>query len=138
MDEALWLLLGQHWPELLLANVFLFGVVMFARFLALTFDSCYRMLGPLGRYWRNRRSISQAESDDMRRQIIALDKRVRALLYRDECYFAYTLYDQEYHHRQQLKAAACGCDLEPHVPFLLFRDKWVRERGLEQELEIWI
>lgn len=130
-------LLAQHWPELLLAVVFAFGVAMFARFLALTFESVGRALGPLGRYWRARRSISQAESDDMRRQIITLDRRVRALLYRDECYFAYMMTDAEWHHRQELKAAALGWVLDPHVSFLQFRDKWMRERGLDKEIEIW-
>jgi hypothetical protein len=118
--------------------VFVFVAVYHGvRALALTFDTVAKALGPLGKRWRGRRTISQSESDDMRRRIEYLDRRVETLLYRDQCYFAFVLEDAHWHQRHALLAIQRGWDLEPHPNFLEFRDRWLRERGLDKELEIW-
>lgn len=136
--EADWArLLSENWPTLTLVAALLFGVYVCVRFLVLTFDSVSSALGPVGKFIRSRRAISKAEADGLRRQVGYLDGQVRSLLYRDECYFAYMLADQEWHHRHELLAAANGWTFEPHLPFLAFRDRWMRERGLEKELELW-
>ena len=130
-------MLVEHWPTLSLVAVFMFGVYVILRFLALASESAAQALGPVGKFFRDRRAISQAESDDMRRQIVALDKRVRALLYRDECYFSYMVSDAEWHRRHELLAAAKGWEFEPHTSFLKFRDVWMQDRGLDKDDEIW-
>ncbi len=136
--EADWArLLSENWPTLTLVAALLFGLYMCVRFLVLTFESVSSALGPVGKFIRARRALSMAEADDLRRQVVSLDGRIRSLLYRDECYFAYMLSDQEWHHRHELKAAAHGWSFERHVPFLEFRDRWMRDRGLEKELELW-
>lgn len=130
-------MLTTNWPTIALLASLAFGIFVIVRFLAATFESVGDALGPVGKWFQARRAINKAESDDMRRQIVALDKRVRALLYRDECYFAYMVVDAEWHRKHELRAIAEGWDWEPHVPFLRFRDEWMRIRGLEKETEIW-
>ncbi|UVF61207.1 hypothetical protein SEA_DUNCANSLEG_30 [Mycobacterium phage DuncansLeg] len=138
METGDWtVMLTTNWPTIALIASLAFGIFVIVRFLAGTFEAFGDALGPVGKWFQARRAISQAESDDMRRQIVALDKRVRALLYRDECYFAYMMTDAEWHRRAELRAIAMGWDLEPHTPFLRFRDTWMRERGIGEELDIW-
>ena len=138
METEWWADLTVYWPPWLwvIAGCLL-GLFVCVRFLSLSSESVAKVFGPVGAFFRNRRAISQAESDDMRRQIIGLDKRVRALLYRDECYFAYMMTDAEWHRRHELMAIASGWEFEPHVPFLFFRDQWMLERGLDKEIELW-
>ncbi|UVK63417.1 membrane protein [Mycobacterium phage Aegeus] len=126
-----------HWPLVACLAALLLLIWLCVRFLALTSESFSKALGPIGKFIRARRALTKAEADILKRQVIHLDGRVRSLLYRDECYFAYMLSDQEWHHRYELKAAAHGWSYERHVPFLEFRDRWMRERGLEKELELW-
>lgn len=122
------------WPTVSLLLVGLFATYHGVRLLSLTFGWG---MGALGTYWRTRRAISNAEADDMRRQIVALNGRVETLFWRDQCYFAYILADQAWHHRVELDAAARGLAVEPHQPFMEFRDRWMVDRGLDHELEIW-
>ncbi|OMC55356.1 hypothetical protein A5747_13250 [Mycobacterium sp. IS-836] len=131
-------LLTEHWPTLTLTIAVLIGIYYVVRTLALTFDAVADALGPLGKIWRARRTISQAESTDLRRRVEYLDSQVRALRYRDECYFAYTLMDHDWHVRNELLAREHGLVLERHVTFLEFRDKWMRDHQLENEdIKIW-
>lgn len=84
------------------------------------------------------RYLQAAEMRDMRRRIDYLDDQIRALRYRDECYFAYILEDQEYHNRVELIALQAGYRLEKHPSFLVFRDGWMKDRDLkDEEEEIW-
>ena len=131
--NALW----EHWPGIGLFAVMLFGLLLCIRFLALASEEVAKALGPVGVFFRNRRAISQAEFDDMRRRIVNLDKRVKALTMRDECYFSFMLADAEWHRRHELLAAAKGWEFEPHVPFLVFRERWARERGIDEDVDIW-
>lgn len=110
-----WLgLLMAHWPTVGLFATILVGVYLAAR------------------YW------SAAEMRDMRRRIEYLDDQVRALRLRDEAYFAYILYAEAYHQRLSLAAVSRGCAIERRLTFLEFRDKWMKDRGLEDEKdEIW-
>ncbi|AXH67837.1 hypothetical protein J4T99_gp031 [Mycobacterium phage Bromden] len=138
MEAEIVRLLTEQWPGwFLLIIAALFGVYLVVRFLSLTFESVGRALGPVGKFFRRRRAITHAEADDMRKRIAYLDERVTTMLYRDQCYFAYVLADTEWHRRHELKAAALGWVFEPHISFLEFRDKWMRERGLDKELDIW-
>ena len=106
--------LTKQWPNVGLFATLLIGVYLLARYL------------------------SQAEVRDMRSRIEYLDDQVRALRYRDECYFAYILYDQNYHIALALVAAQQGFLPEKHLSFLEFREKWMLERGLKDEQEeIW-
>lgn len=105
--------LTENWPTVGLVATLLIGVYLSAR------------------YW------ASAEMRDMRRRVDYLDDRVETLSYQVECYFAYWLVDQEWHIRQEFIARERGWQLEPHVTFLAFRDQWMKQRGLEKELEIW-
>jgi hypothetical protein len=109
-----WLrMVSAHWPTVGLIATLLTGVYFATRY------------------------YGQSEVRDMRRRIEYLDDQVRSLRYRDECYFAYILYDQGYHHRQQL-AAAGKCKIEKHVPFLDFRDGWMDDHDLTNDgADIW-
>lgn len=128
-------LLAEHWPVLSLAALLLFGVYMCVRFVALAFRDS---LGPIGEYFRTRRAITAADRDDMIARIKYMDEQVRALRYRDECYFAYMLVDQEWHRKHELMAAQFGWAFDPHITFLEFRDAWMKARGLTNEdIKIW-
>jgi len=105
--------LTQNWPTVGLVASLLVGVYLLAR------------------------NLASAEMRDMRRRIDYLEGRVESLSYQVECYFEYWLIDQEWHVRQEFLARENGWELEPHVRFLDFRDQWMKERGLEKELEIW-
>lgn len=107
-----WLeLVAQHWPTAGLCLAVILGMFLFARY------------------------IRAIEMQDMRARIDYLDKQVRALRYRDECYMGFISIDQEWHYRATLQAAAEGRILERHISFLEYRDQWLRDRGLEQEQE---
>lgn len=131
-------LVAANWPTLTAFAALLIGVYWCVRFLAMTFDAFADALGPLGKYWRARRLISQTEADDMRRRLQYLAEQVRALRHRDECYFAYTLYEQEWHRTQELIAITNGWQLEPHIGFLEFSEKWMRDRNIDKELDLWM
>lgn len=124
----------EQFPAIGAVILLAMAVYFIVRTIALTFGDA---LGAVGNFFRDRRAITHSEADDMRKRLKYLDDRVEKLLYRDQCYFAYVLADQEYHHRQKLIAIELGWVLEPHVPFLEFRDRWMRDRGLEKELEMW-
>lgn len=84
------------------------------------------------------RHFGGAELRDLRARVDYLDQQVHALRYRDECYFAYVLYDQDYHNRLELFATTAGYKLEKHQTFLKFRDEWMKDRELDdEEEEIW-
>lgn len=86
----------------------------------------------LARYW------ASAEMRDMRERVDYLDEQVRALRYRDQAYFEYILYDEEYHRKLELIAIRAGYTIERHISFLEFRDAWMKERGLTEEQDsIW-
>lgn len=129
---------ATHWPALALVVALLYVVYHIVKAAALTFEAFGKALGPIGQMWQAKRTISQAESEDMRKRLQYLAEQVRALRHRDACYFAFCLYDEEYHRRQELIAAAKGWVLEAHVGFLEFSEKWMRERGIEKELDIWL
>lgn len=127
-----------HWPVIGMVGAVLFCAYLGTRTLALTVDWIGDALGPLGKFWRSRRTISRAEIDDLQRRITYLDSQVRALRYRDEVYAAFTLLDQQYHHRLELLAVENGWKIDRHVSFLEFRDRWMKDHGLDSEaLEIW-
>ncbi|QFG10262.1 hypothetical protein J4U00_gp030 [Mycobacterium phage DyoEdafos] len=138
MEAEIVKLMTEQWPGwVMLVIAGLCALYLAVRFLSLTFESVSRALGPIGNYFRRRRAITHAEADDMRERIEYLNGRVEQMLYRDQCYFAYVLADTEWHRRHELKAAALGWAFEPHVSFLEFRDRWMRERGLDKDLDIW-
>lgn len=138
MNPELARLVSEHWPTMTLVIAFLVGVYFIVKALALTFDAVGDALGPIGKAWRARRTISQAEADDMRGQLKYLAEQVRALRKRDECHFAYIIYDHEYHHKQELLAITNGWVLQPHVSFFDFKDKWLRDRGIDPEVDLWM
>lgn len=126
----------EHWPTAAVVLVSLFSVYHVIRFVVLTFDVS---LGPLGKYWRTRRIISDTKINDMEKRITYLDGQVAALRYRDECYFAYMLADQEWHRKHELKAKEHGWDFEKHVTFLEFRDQWVSDKKFQgREHDFWM
>ncbi len=106
--------LTEKWPTVGLVATLLVGVYLLAR------------------HWAG------AEMRDMRARIDYLDKQVKALRYRDQIYFEFVLYDEGYHQRQGLLLSAQGIVPERHIPFLEFRDRRMRELGLDIEKEeIW-
>lgn len=127
-----------HWPALSMFVAFLFAVAFIARALALTSESAAKFLGPVGKFFKDRQVILKGEVADLRERVLRLDQRVRSLIVRDECYFDYMVYDAAWHNMQELRAAQVGLDLEPHVSFLVFRNNWMADHGLEKEPEIWV
>lgn len=131
-------LIVEQVPQLAVWVAALVAIYFIVKSLALTFDAVASALGPVGKWFLARRAITSAESVSLRQQIVNLDRTVRALQYRDACYFAYVLKDQEWHQEFELFAAQQGWKLVPrHQTFLEFRDKWVKDRGLEKEFELW-
>ena len=131
-------LLVDHWPTLTIVVAATYAVYYIVKHAVLAFDSVAEAFGAFGKYVRARRAITSSEADFLRKQVVDLDKRVRALLYRDSCYFAYVLKDQEWHQHFELLASAHGWkEIPRHQGFLEFRDRWMRERGLEKEFEFW-
>jgi hypothetical protein len=126
-----------HWPTLALAVFVFVAIYHGARAMATTFDTVAKALGPLGRRWQARGLVSRAEVDDLIGRVEYLDRQVKALRTRDECYFAYTLHDQDWHTRNELLARERGWVLERHITFLEFRYKWMRDRHLEDEDDLW-
>lgn len=107
-------LLMENWPSVGLVATLLIGVFLIARYLY------------------------SSEMRDMRRRIDYLDEQVLAMRYRDRCYFEFVLLDENYHNRVEVIAAQSGYLLEPHISFLEFRDRWMRDRGLADEQDdIW-
>lgn len=103
----------QHWPAAGLIATLLIGVFLIAR------------------YWNS------SEMKDMRARLDYFDRQMRGLRYRDQCYFEYVIYDEGYHHDIEYTAARARTPLDKHTPFLLFRDNWMKDRGLENEDQIW-
>lgn len=106
--------LTENWPTVGLVATLLIGVYLLAR------------------YW------ATAEMRDMRRRIDYLDDQVKALRYRDQAYFEYVLYIEDYQRKVELVAVQHGIPLPKRIPFLEFRDKWMEDKGLlEQKDQIW-
>lgn len=129
---------AQHWPTLALAAGLLYVVYHTVRATALTFEAVGKAFGPIGRVWRAKRSISQAEADDMRQRLQYLAEQVRKLRWRDECYFSYCILDAEWHKKHELLAITHGWALAPHVSFWEFSEKWMSERGIDKSVDIWM
>lgn len=107
-------LISEHWPTLGAYATLLVGVFLAARYLR------------------------QSEMTDMRERVEYLDSQVRALRYRDECYFDYVLFIEGFNREAIMLAKSKGCDPSPPMPFMAYRDKWMKERGLQDKLdEIW-
>lgn len=133
-------LLSAHWPDLTAVAVLCYFLYIVTRALAGISDTFSKVLGPLGAWWRNRRVISNSVLDDLSARVTYLDTQVKVLRYRDECYFAYMLTDQEWHRKHELLAAENGWNFDRHITFLEFRERWLKERGLtdDKELAIWL
>lgn len=131
-------LISAHWPTLTLIAAFLVGIYFIVKALALTFDAVGDALGPIGRAWRARRTISQAEADDMRQRLQYLAEQVRKLRWRDECYFSFCILDAEWHKKHELLAITHGWGLAPHVSFWEFSEKWMSDRGINKETDVWL
>ncbi|MGV9742885.1 hypothetical protein [Nocardia farcinica] len=96
-----------------------------------------RILGPLGRRWRNRaqRRTDQEAADlsALRRQLSNLADEVTRLTNRDreraqfeETLRAYLVYDAAWHFRAQLAAASSGSTLPEHLSFT----QWEAQRPM--------
>ena len=84
------------------------------------------------------RYLQASEMRDMRSRIDYLDDQIRALRYRDQCYFEYVIYIEDYNRKVELEAVRLGFTLPKRRSFLQFRDDWVIDNGLEDEEEaIW-
>lgn len=127
-----------HWPTLAAVATFIIGMYYCAKFLALTSEAVSQAFGPLGKYWQARRLISHTEADDLRRRLQYLAEQVRALRHRDECYFSYTLYDHEWHRKHELLAITNGWILPPHTSFPEYRATWMKDKGLHEEVDLWM
>lgn len=137
MEDRLFNFLVEHWPSFPLVLAFIFGCYLVLKFVALASESAANALGPVGEYFRSRRSASKAELDDMRKRLAVLERRGKAMLLRDECYFAYMLSDAEWHRKYELIAVSKGWEIQPHKSFLQFREEWMRGRGVASEVDLW-
>lgn len=119
--------IAAHWPTVGLIAAVLFCAYLGTRTLALTVDWVGDALGPLGRFWRARRTISRAEVDDLQRQVAYLKRQVDELRARDECNWEYVLVDQDYHRRLEFLAAERGWRIPAHLSYMEHRDAWLKK-----------
>lgn len=116
-------------------------------------EAVSKLLGPVGRYWRDRglrraasrRNEIQAEAAELAKQIVAevtppdyaemgrrlsnMDKRVRALEWSDQVQRAYIVYDAAWHFDDELSAVGHPeCAPAPRLSFeafeTLYREGW--------------
>lgn len=107
------------------------GLKYLAQFLSEANESFSKLLGPLGRRWRERgleRMRERAETSSFQLTAIADDRdffKQRAAdleAERRDLVGWYTQCDQPFHRELAIKAAEAGCELPPWTPLSQWRD----------------
>lgn len=140
----------SHLPSWMLLAI---AVVVFLAYtlprLAEASEAVARLLGPIGRYWRDRgldraerhRSEVQREAKQLAKQIVAevtppdyaemgrrlsnMDTRIKILEESDRIHRAYIIYDEHWHFDDEMAAVRHPeCTPAPRYTFDQFRDKW--------------
>lgn len=133
--------IGTYWPNLgwlvPIAFVAYYGV----RFLSLMYEPVEGLLGKLGTHWREqaeRRQVKVAgEIGALRTEVASLSDKVNALQQKDEIYWSYVLYDEEWHRKRDFEAVQSGAINIHHISFPEFRARWLRERKVSEEDDFW-
>ena len=128
MDEIL-----QRAPEWAVgAVVILVALGYIGRTAAETSETWARLLGPIGRRWRERgqrrqeireeqRELRAADLADMTRQVDYLVGALDTCRTEHEATAGYLLYDARWHHEAELAAAAAGYDSPAHLSLRQWR-----------------
>ncbi|WP_411815480.1 hypothetical protein [Gordonia sp. SND2] len=98
-------------------------------------ESWAKLLGPLGRRWRNHGIARQAKRaaehtarmadlEDMTRQRDSLASALLTCRQSQETAFDYLTYDAAWHREVRLQAAESGCELPSHLSFF----RWKQEQ----------
>ncbi|QCG77036.1 hypothetical protein SEA_EWALD_27 [Gordonia phage Ewald] len=130
--------IGQHLPEWSVVVVVVAIALNYAgRMLAEASEWWAKVLGPLGRRWRER-GIRRAEERRTERTV-RLDEisdmtrdrdyfKTKAYAHEDRLHLledGYLPYDAEWHRNARLRAIESGCDLPDHKGYL----EWIKDGG---------
>ena len=125
----------QSAPEWVTLAIVVFVALNYVgRILSEASESWAKVLGPLGRRWRERglrrqeeraaeRTVRMADLDDMTRQRDALDSALGTCRSSQERQFEYIAYDAEWHRDLRLAAIEAGCQVPEHKSFLQWRGR---------------
>lgn len=124
-------------PEWLVMIVIIVAVVSWVGRIASEASASWaKVLGPLGRRWRERgiarqevraeeRTARMADLTDMTRQRDALESALDHCRASQSEVWDYLVYDVDWHRQFRLAAAENGCEVPPHQSFM----RWRQEGG---------
>lgn len=109
-------------------------ILHLGRMLAEASETWAKVLGPLGKRWRDRglhrrqerldeRDARRADLEDAVRQRDTLAHALDACRDNQDDLWGYMVYDADYHRRLALSAAATGCTLPTHLSFTQWKDQ---------------
>ena len=118
---------GPEWLVVLV--VVLVGVNYAGRMLAEASETWAKLLGPLGKRWRDRglkrqqerineRDARQADLEDMTVQRDNLSKALSGCRRQEHLMSGYIEYDATWHRDTRLRAIEAGCEMPAHKSFL--------------------
>ena len=142
MDDPSFLLsFAEKWPTFAwVVPVVLIGFWVL-RFAACANEPLRKALGGLGRYWEQSAECKQkrnaGEWRALREEVSALSSRVDDLQRRDEVYWAYVMYDEEWHRKYDMELLAAAKIQIRHLTFLEFREKWSTNRNFTKDDQQW-
>lgn len=132
VEDQRWILdFSQHWPSL--AWIVPVAVIAFyvLKFLAVAHEPVAKILGGVGRRWRDsaesKQKAAAGELGALREEVKALSERVDSLQIRDQIYWDYCLYDENWHREDQMRRIAAGQPVTGHMSFFEFRVKWAKD-----------
>lgn len=133
MDDAQFLTdLAKHWPFLAWLVPIVLTMFYIVKFMAVAYDPVAKVMGRLGAHWQEsaerKRERDRGEVGMLRDEVFSLGKKVDQLQQRDEIYWAYVMYDQEWHRVMESLAIDQSWPIAIHLSFLDFRSKWWTER----------
>lgn len=133
MDDTKWIVdLTHHWPTLGWLVPVLLAAFYALKFMAVASEPVAKLLGGVGRRWRRsaerKQRLAAGEVGLLREEVRSLSDKVYALEKRDAIYWAYVMYDQEWHREMQSLALNKGWPLKRHLDFMEFRAKYWLER----------
>lgn len=136
--------LSHHWPTLAWLVPILVILYYIVRFLAVAYEPISKLMGKLGTHWRDsaekRQVASAGEVGILRDEVRSLTEKVEYLEKRDAIYWAYVLYDQEWHREVEAEAIEKEWKFRRHLSFMEFRNRWriqhhdIKSNDLEQDM----
>lgn len=125
MDDETWVsVVERHWPWLI--PVVIVGYLLIKGGPTIKAFIWNPLIDFVQRLPQRASERVDAELEDLHRQVEFLTEQIAELRIRDELYWNFILMDQEYHRRLEFAAAEKGWDIPRHVPFMSFRDEWLK------------